>query len=80
MIAIKGTTGEYGGGFLAGALLAASGAPCGAPGGFHAVDPELGLAPSDGTSLPPPRRTLVTSCAAGGAVAWVAVTVDDTGA
>lgn len=71
VLAPKGVTGEYGGGFLAAALLAACGAPFGPTAGFAQADPELGLVPHDGRPLPPPRRVLATGLAAGGAAAWL---------
>ena len=67
----KAVIGEFGGGFLAAAVLAASGAPSGPTPGFSQVDPALGIAPHDGRPLPAPRRILVSSLAAGGAGAWL---------
>jgi 3-oxoacyl-[acyl-carrier-protein] synthase II len=67
----KAVTGEYGGGFLAAAVLAAAGAPFGPTSGFAEIDPELRLAPHDGRPLPAPRRVLVSTVAAGGAAAWL---------
>jgi 3-oxoacyl-(acyl-carrier-protein) synthase len=67
----KAVTGEYGGGHLAAAVLAASGAPFGPTPGFAEPDPELGIVPLDGSPLPPPRVVLATTLAAGGAAAWV---------
>jgi 3-oxoacyl-[acyl-carrier-protein] synthase II len=67
----KGVTGEYGGGHLAAAVLAAAGAPAWPPAGFAEPDPELGLLPHDGTPLPPARRVLASALAAGGAAAWL---------
>jgi 3-oxoacyl-[acyl-carrier-protein] synthase II len=67
----KAVTGEYGGGHLAAAVLAASGAPFGPTPGFAEPDPELGIAPLDGSALAPPRVVLATTLAAGGAAAWV---------
>ncbi len=68
VIAPKAVAGEYAGGFLAGAVLATAGAR------FAAMpfepDPALGVSPHDGGALPPPRRVLVTSIAAGGAAAF----------
>lgn len=69
----KAVTGEYGGGFLAAAVLAAAGAPIGGPEDF-APDPEiaaLGVAPHRGEPLPPPKTVLVSTVAAGGAAAWL---------
>ena len=71
LLAPKGVTGEYGGGHLAAALLAAAGAPPWRTAGFVEPDPELGVVPHDGTTLPPARRVLASSLAAGGAGAWL---------
>ena len=68
----KAVTGEYGGGLLGAAVLAAAGSPLGPTPGFAEPDPELGLTPHDGSPLPPPSTVLVTSLAAGGAAAWLA--------
>lgn len=73
VVAPKGTTGEYGGGFLAAGLLAAAGERPGPTAGFAAIDPELDLAPWTGGDLPAPRRTLLTALASGGAAAWTLV-------
>jgi len=67
----KGVTGEYGGGFLASAILAAAGHPFGPAAGFEQTDPELGVRPHDGAPLPGPALTLVTSLAAGGSASWL---------
>jgi hypothetical protein len=67
----KAVTGEYGGGFLAAAVLAAGGSPLGPNRGFAEPDPELGIVPCDGSPLEPPSVVLATSLAAGGAAAWV---------
>ncbi len=67
----KATVGEYGGGFLGAAVLAAAGAPFGPTPGFTEPDPGLGIVPHDGAVLPPPSTVLVTSLAAGGAAAWL---------
>ncbi|HEV7668784.1 MAG TPA: beta-ketoacyl synthase N-terminal-like domain-containing protein [Thermoanaerobaculia bacterium] len=69
----KGVTGEYGGGFLTAALLAVCGKPFGPTAGFAEADPELSIVPHDGRPLPPPRRLLATSLAAGGAATWLAL-------
>ena len=70
-VAPKAVTGEYGGGFLAAAVLAAAGAACGPTPGFEEPDPELRVAPHDGSPLAPPGAVLATSLAAGGAAAWL---------
>lgn len=71
VLAPKAVTGEYGGGFLGAAVLAAAGAPFGPTAGFEEPDPELGVVPHDGSPLPPPSTVLVTSIAAGGAASWL---------
>jgi 3-oxoacyl-[acyl-carrier-protein] synthase II len=73
VLAPKGVTGEYGGGFLAAAVLAAAvaGVAAAPTAGFGEPDPDLGVSPHDGSPLPPPRALLVSSLAAGGAAAWV---------
>lgn len=70
VLAPKGVTGEYGGGFLAAAVLAV-GTPFGRTAGFEEPDPDLGLVPHDGSPLPAPSTVLVTSVAAGGAASWL---------
>jgi 3-oxoacyl-[acyl-carrier-protein] synthase II len=75
----KAVMGEYGGGHLAAAVLAASGAPFGPTPGFAEPDPELGITPLDGSPLPPPGVVLATSLAAGGAAAWVVLGRADPG-
>jgi 3-oxoacyl-[acyl-carrier-protein] synthase II len=71
VLAPKSVTGEYGGGFLGAAVLAAAGAPFGPTAGFEEPDPELGIVPHDGSPLAPPSTVLVTSVAAGGAASWL---------
>lgn len=70
VLAPKATLGEYAGSQLGAAVLAASGSRFGPTPGFRVVDPELGVVPHDGSELAPPRFTLATSLAAGGAAAW----------
>lgn len=77
VLAPKGVTGEYGGGFLGAAVLAAAGCPCGPTAGFAEPDPEIAIAPHAGGMLPRTESFLVTSCAAGGAVAWVVLGAPD---
>lgn len=67
----KGVIGEYGGGIVGAAVMAAAGSPLGPTAGFAEPDPELGIVPHDGSAIPPPATVLVTSLAAGGAAAWV---------
>jgi 3-oxoacyl-(acyl-carrier-protein) synthase len=71
VVAPKAVTGEYGGGFLAAAVLVAAGAACGPTPGFEELDPELGIVPHDGSPLAPPAALLATSLAAGGSAAWL---------
>ncbi len=66
----KAVVGEYGGGFLGAAVLAAEGSPFGRPVAVSTRDLTLPVFPHDGRPLPVPRRALVTSLAAGGAAAW----------
>lgn len=73
IVAPKGTTGEYGGGFVAAGLLAAAGERPGPTAGFTTIDPELGITPWTGGELPPPRLTLLSALASGGAAAWALV-------
>lgn len=66
----KRVTGEYGGGFLAAAVLAVGG--IGAPPASGAVaDPALPVAPPARPISGPAALTLVTSLAAGGCASWV---------
>lgn len=74
----KAVVGEYGGGFLGAAVLAAGGASFGPSsgsfGGSFEPDPGLGVVPQDGDPspvAPAPSTVLVTSQAAGGAAAWL---------
>jgi len=72
VLAPKRVVGEYGGGFLGAAVLAASGACFGdvsGAAGFEA-DPELGIVPGD-LAKTSPATILVTSLAAGGAASWL---------
>ena len=71
VLAPKSVTGEYGGGFLASALLALQRIDWKATPGFRNPDPDLGLTPYMGEGLPLARRVLVTSLAAGGAACWL---------
>ena len=71
VVAPKAVVAEYGGASLAAGVLGAAGAVFGPTAGFEVEDPDLGLVPHDGRALPPPRRTLLTALAAGGAAAWV---------
>ncbi len=73
MIAPKGVTGEYGGGFLAAGLAVAAGARPGPTAGLREPDPELGLSPWTGGELAAPRVSLLTALASGGAAGWALV-------
>jgi 3-oxoacyl-[acyl-carrier-protein] synthase II len=70
VLAPKAVTGEYGGGLLAAAVLAAAGGRFGPTHGFVEADPELGVVPHAGGALGR-GRVLVSSLAAGGAGAWL---------
>jgi 3-oxoacyl-[acyl-carrier-protein] synthase II len=71
VVAPKAIIGEYGGGVLGAAVLAAAGSPFGPTAGFAEADPELAIVPHGGSPLPPPAVVLITGLAAGGAGAWV---------
>ena len=71
VLAPKSVTGQYGGGFLASAVLAVSDWEFAATAGFSEPDPELGVIPHGGGPLPPADVTLVTSLASGGAASWL---------
>ena len=71
VLAPKGVTGEYGGGFLAATVLATQDLEFGPTAGFAEPDPAIGVIPHRGGTLPAPRRVLATSLAAGGAAAWL---------
>lgn len=73
ILAPKGVTGEYGGAFLAAAVLAAGeGRPdaWSAP-WFAEPDEACGVRPHTGALPRPPRTVLVSSLAAGGCAAWL---------
>jgi 3-oxoacyl-(acyl-carrier-protein) synthase len=70
ILAPKRLLGEYGGGFLGAAVLAASGATMPPLPASFEPDPELGIVPDPPLSSPP-STVLVTSLAAGGAVSWL---------
>lgn len=72
VVAPKAVTGEYGGSFLAAAVLAlARGAAPPRPVDFE-VDPALALTPARLDELAaPPRRALVTTLAVGGTASWL---------
>ena len=67
----KGVTGEYGGGFLASAVLAASERAPAHAAGFSEPDDELQIVPYCNGTLEPAAYTLVTSLASGGAASWL---------
>ena len=71
VLAPKAHTGEYGGGFLAAAVLGATAPSAGPTIGFDEVDPELAVTPHRGDGLPAADVTLVTSLASGGAASWL---------
>jgi 3-oxoacyl-[acyl-carrier-protein] synthase II len=67
----KSVVGEYGGGIVGAAVLAAAGTTFGPTAGLAEIDPELGVVPHDGSPLAAPEIVLITSLAAGGAGAWI---------
>ena len=70
IVAPKSTTGEYGGAYLAAAMLAAGPFELAPPENFQ-PDPELDLLPSPEASHGAVERVLVSSMAAGGAAFWL---------
>ncbi|OQC40805.1 MAG: Actinorhodin polyketide putative beta-ketoacyl synthase 1 [Acidobacteria bacterium ADurb.Bin051] len=70
VLAPKGTLGEFGGGLLAAAILAAGGEASWPTAGFAEPDPALALVPHDGTPLPAPRLVFATALAVAGGAAW----------
>jgi 3-oxoacyl-[acyl-carrier-protein] synthase II len=66
----KSVTGQYGGGFLAAAVLAVAAREYTPPADFL-PDPDLGMIPHREGPLPPADFTLVTSLASGGAASWL---------
>jgi 3-oxoacyl-[acyl-carrier-protein] synthase II len=71
VIAPKGVTGQYGGGFLGAAVLSVNETEFGPTAGFAEPDPALGLTPHGGGPLPGATYTLVTSLASGGTASWL---------
>jgi 3-oxoacyl-(acyl-carrier-protein) synthase len=73
VLAPKGQVGQYGGGFLAAAVLSAAGGVFGRTGGFVQEDPALGVRPFEGGLLDSASLTLVTTVASGGSAAWLLI-------
>jgi 3-oxoacyl-[acyl-carrier-protein] synthase II len=71
VLAPKGVTGEYGGGFLAATVLATKAGLFGPTPGGGGPDRAIGVVPYGGGPLPAPRCVLASSLASGGAAAWV---------
>lgn len=71
VIAPKGVTGQYGGGFLGAAVLSVGETGFGPTAGFDEPDPELGVTPHRGGPLPAADYTVITSLASGGAASWL---------
>ena len=67
----KGITGEYGGTFLAAAVLAASGNSRISFPAFEILDPELNIFPHDGSRLENIKKTLITSLGSSGTGSWL---------
>lgn len=73
VVAPKGVTGEYGGGFLAAAMLAVQETSPAKTAGFEEPDVDVGVTPHLGGTLPSPTRAFVLSLAAGGGCGWLVV-------
>lgn len=71
ILAPKAIVGEYGGAFLAAAILAASMTHAPAIAGFIEPDPALDIVPHGGGALESTDVTLVSSVASGGAASWL---------
>jgi 3-oxoacyl-[acyl-carrier-protein] synthase II len=71
VLAPKGVTGEYAGGYLAAALAVLAGRPVAVPLGFGEADPALGVTPAAAPGGRPAGPVLITAFAAGGSGAWV---------
>jgi 3-oxoacyl-[acyl-carrier-protein] synthase II len=69
----KAYVGQYGGGFLAGAVLSVSGGSFGKTPGFQAVDSALGIHPFGGGVLTPAPLSLFTTVGSGGSASWLLV-------
>ena len=70
ILAPAATAGSHGGALLAGAVIAADGAPFGPTPGFAVADEEARIVPYDGRPLGDPKMVLVTACAPGGSAGW----------
>jgi hypothetical protein len=64
-------TGEYGGAFLAAAILAAEGKGCWDSSWYAEADETCDVAPHAGAIPDEARTVLVTSLAAGGSASWL---------
>jgi len=71
VLAPKSVTGEYGGAFLAAAILAAQGEGTWDASWFAVADEACGIVPHRGTIPRAARTVLVTSLAAGGSASWL---------
>ena len=71
ILAPKAHVGQYGGGFLAAAVLSLAGGVLGPTLGFSREDPALGIQPFGGGSLEPAPLTLVTTMGSGGSSSWL---------
>jgi 3-oxoacyl-[acyl-carrier-protein] synthase II len=69
----KAYVGQYGGGFLAGAVLSVSGGLFGKTPGFESPDPALGIHPFAGGLLTPAPLSLFTTIGSGGSASWLLV-------
>lgn len=69
----KAYVGQYGGGFLAGAVLSVAGGLFGKTPGFTCADPALGIQPFAGGVLAPAPLSLFTTVGSGGSASWLLV-------
>jgi 3-oxoacyl-[acyl-carrier-protein] synthase II len=71
VLAPKAHFGQYGGGFLAAAVLAVAGGCVAPTPGFRTEDPEIRVRPQAGGRLEAAQRLLALTLASGGSAAWV---------
>lgn len=80
ILAPKAHVGQYGGGFLAAAMLSVAGGVFGPTLGFAREDPELGIRPFSGGSLAPSPLSLITTMGSGGSASWLLMESWESGA
>lgn len=71
VLAPKAHFGQYGGGFLAAAVLAVTGGVYAPTPGFHTEDPNIGVRPYGGGTLDEATHLLALTVASGGSAAWI---------